>query len=188
VKFLPLCVVLALLLLGCKKGERAQRDLDSLYSKAYSQKASGDISLAIESFQRLLALDSLRATTYRLELLSLYEQTGNFRTALALLDSLPTVDSLQAKRLLFLVLLGETDVLKKYLRQKFPLTPADELLLAELYLKEKEYDRAQFHLAAVSQSSHVLAAIEALGKLAMLFDGYRQNGADSSTFFFAQTF
>jgi hypothetical protein len=183
VKFLSLCVVLALLLLGCKKGERAQRDLDSLYSKAYSQKASGDISLAIESFQRLLALDSLRATTYRLELLSLYEQTGNFRTALALLDSLPPIDSLQAKRLIFLSLLGETDALKKYLRKKFPLTPADELLLAELYLKEKEYDRAQFHLAAVSQSSNALAAIEALGKLAMLFDGYRQNGADSSTFF-----
>gem|GEM_PF-4718202 len=182
-KFLPLCVVLALLLLGCKKGERAQRDLDSLYSKAYSQKASGDISLAIESFQRLLALDSLRATTYRLELLSLYEQTGNFRTALALLDSLPPIDSLQAKRLTFLTRLGETDALKKYLRQKFPLTPTDELLLADLYLKEKDYERAHYHLAATSQSSNALAAIEALGKLAMLFDGYRQNGADSSTFF-----
>ena len=182
-KLLPLVLALAFLLLGCKKGERAQRDLDSLYSKAYSHKANGDLALAIESFQRLLTLDTLRATTYRLELLSLYEHTGNFRTALALLDSLPTVDSLQAKRLLFLVLLGETDVLKKYLRQKFPLTPEDELLLANLYLQEKDDDRAQYHLAAVSQSSNALAAIEALGKLATLFDGYRQNGADSSTFF-----
>ncbi len=183
VKILLLCFALAFFLLGCKKGERVQRELDSLYSKAYFQKTNGDLELAIESFQRLIALDTLRATTYRLELLSLYEQTGNFRVALALLDSLPPVDSLQAKRLTFLALLGETDVLKKYLRQKFPLTPADELLLADLYLKEKDDDRAQFHLAAVSQSSDALAAIEALGKLAMLFDGYRQNGADSSAFF-----
>ncbi len=175
--------MLAIFGLGCKKGERAQRELDSLYSKAYFQKANGDLTLAIESFQRLIALDTLRATTYRLELLSLYEQTGNFRTALALLDSLPPVDSLQAKRLTFLALLGETDALKKYLRKKFPLTPADELLLADLYLKEKDDDRAHYHLAAVSQSSDALAAIEALGKLAMLFDGYRQNGADSSAFF-----
>ncbi len=183
VKFLLLGLALAFLLLGCKKGERAQRELDSLYSKAYSQKSTGDLTLAIESFQRLLALDTLRATTYRLELLTIYEQTGNFRTALALLDSLPPVDSLQAKRLIFLTLLCETDALKKYLRQKFPLTPTDELLLADLYLKEKNDDRAHYHLAAVSQSSNALAAIEALGKLAMLFDGYRQNGADSSAFF-----
>ncbi len=181
-----LLFVLALTMLGCKKSERAQRDLDSLYSVASSQKATGDFVLAIESFQRLLTLDSLRATTYRLELLSLYEQTGNFREALSMLDSLSSVDSLQSlqtKRPTFLSLLGETDLLKKHLRQKFPLTPYDELLLADLYLQEKEYERAQYHLAAVSQSANTLIAIDALGKLAMLFEGYRQNGTDSSVFF-----
>ncbi|MFN3345822.1 MAG: tetratricopeptide repeat protein [Chloroherpetonaceae bacterium] len=181
-----LLFVLALTLFGCKKSERAQRDLDSLYSIASSQKATGDFALAIESFQRLLTLDSLRATTYRLELLSLYEQTGNFRAALSMLDSLSSVDSLQSlqtKRLAFLCLLGETENLKQLLRRKFPLTQHDELLLADLYLQEKDYDRAQYHLAALSQSGNALVAIDALGKLAMLFEGYRQNGTDSSTFF-----
>lgn len=181
-----LLFVLALTLLGCKKSERAQRDLDSLYSVASSQKATGDFALAIESFQRLLTQDSLHATTYRLELLSLYEQTGNFREALSMLDSLSSVDSLQSlqtKRPTFLSLLGESDMLKQYLRQKFPLTPYDELLLADLYLQEKEYERAQYHLAALSQSANTLIAIDALGKLAMLFEGYRQNGTDSSVFF-----
>lgn len=176
---LPLLVATS----ACKKGERAQRDLDSLYSKAYSQKAAGEIALAIESFQRLITADSLRATSHRFELFALYERVGNFRAALALLDSLPAIDSLQSKRILFLSLLGETDALKKQLRQKFPLAPYDELLLANLYLQEKDYDRAHYHLAALSQSDNALVAIDALGKLATLFDGYRQNGADSSAFF-----
>jgi hypothetical protein len=181
-----LLFALGLTVFGCKKIERTKRDLDSLYSIASSQKATGDLTLAIESFQRLLTLDSLRATTYRLELLSLYEQTGNFRAALSMLDSLSSVDSLpslQTKRLAFLCLLGETEKLKQLLRQKFPLTQHDELLLANLYLQEKDYNRAQYHLASLSQSENALVAIDALGKLAMLFESYRQNGTDSSTFF-----
>ncbi len=172
--------------MGCKKGERAQRDLDSLRSKALSQKAVGDLALAIESFQRLIELDSLHATAHRLDLLAIYERVGNFRATLPLLDSLLLLDSLQslqAKRILFLSLLGETDALKKELRRKFPLTPYDELLLADLYLQEKDYDRAQYHFAALSQSDNALVAIDALGRLATLFDGYRQNGVDSSAFF-----
>ncbi|MGQ9806336.1 MAG: tetratricopeptide repeat protein [Chlorobiales bacterium] len=185
-KLLLLFLALSFFALGCKKGERAQRDLDSLRSKAYAQKAAGDLALAIESYQRLIELDSLHATAYRLELLAIYERVGNFRATLPLLDSLSRIDSLQslyAKRLLFLSLLGETDALKKDLRRKFPLTPYDELLLADLYLKEKDYDRAHYHLALLSHSENTLVAIDALGKLAMLFDGYRQNGVDSSAFF-----
>lgn len=185
-KLLRLFFVLALLLHGCKKGERAQRDLDSLRSRAASQKAAGDFTLAIESFQRLIELDSLHATAYRLELLAIHERMGNFRATLPLLDSLLLIDSLQslhAKRILFLSLLGETDALKKYLRQKFPLTPYDELLLADLYLQERDYDRAHYHFAVLSRSENALVAIDALGKLAMLFDGYRENGVDSSAFF-----
>jgi hypothetical protein len=186
VKLLTLFFALSFFMLGCKKGERAQRDLDSLYSKAYSQKNAGDIALAIESFQRLILIDSMRSVAHRIELLGLYERVGNFRATLPILDSLSSLDSLQSlrtKRLLFLSLLGETDALKKYLRQIFPLSPYDELLLADLYLQEKDYDRAHYHLVALSHSQNALVAIEALGKLATLLDGYRQNGADSSAFF-----
>lgn len=185
-KFLLFFFALSFLMFSCKKGERAQRDLDSLRSKAASQKANGDFVLAIESFHRLIDSDSLHATAYRLELLELYERIGHFRDMLPLLDSLSSIDSLQSlqtKRIAILSLLGESDALQKYLRQKFPLTPYDELLLAKLYLQAQDYNRAQYHLAALSQSENAFIAIDALGKLATLFEGYRQNGTDSSTFF-----
>ncbi len=165
------------MVMGCKKGERAQRDLDSLRSKAYAQKANGDLMFAIESFQRLIATDSLRADTYRLELLALYEQFGNFRDALFLIDTLlssrlpaDSLSRLREKHLALLALLGETDALKKQLRQRFPLMPDHERLLAEIYLQEKDYERARYHFSLASQSKNAQIAIESLGKLATCFD------------------
>lgn len=163
--------------MGCKKGERAQRDLDSLRSKALSQKATGDLALAIESFQRLIATDSLNANTYRFELLALYEQLGSFRDALCLIDTLlssalpaDSLPRLKEKKIALLAWLGEIDALQKQLRQTFPLTPEHEYLLAEIYLQKKDYERARYHFSLLTQSKNAQIAIESLGKLAICFD------------------
>ncbi len=184
-KSLLLFFALAFLLLGCQKGERAQRELDSLRSKAYAQKASGELVFAIDSFQRLIATDSLRANTYRFELLTLYEQLGNFRDALYLIDTLlsssPPADSLsrlKEKKITLLALLGEIDALQKQLRQTFPLTPEHEYLLAEIYLQKKDYERARYHFSLLTQSQNAHIAIESLGKLATCFD--YEEGSDHS--------
>lgn len=176
-------VVVAFLALCCKTGERERREIDSLYSRAQAQKLSGDVFLAIESFQRLVERDSLRRTTHRRELLALYEQVGDFRAALAELDRLPPADSLNARKWLYLQWLGEFDSLRQALRGKFPLSPSDELLLADLYWREEDFDRAHYHLALASRADDPLVSIKALGKLAALFEGYGSNGADSAEFF-----
>ncbi|MCS6990119.1 MAG: hypothetical protein NZM06_11445 [Chloroherpetonaceae bacterium] len=182
---LPLLVALAFSLAGagCKKSERSQRDIDSLFSAAQSQKASGDVWLAIESFQRLAEMDSLRRTAHRLELAALYDLAGDFRNAFLELEKLPPHDSLETRKLALLQRLNDDDALRQRLRRKFPLSPSDELLLGDLSMRDQDYDRACYHFSLARQSDDLLVSVRALGRLAALFEGYRQNGADSSDFF-----